>query len=447
MKPISAPLQNLVLLRNVVYGGFLNSAGIGFTVYIFAILYPGICATSGMLNELRSGVITMANVGEGSLFIAVPSLLLGMLIFARHGVFKAIYRAQPFLVFLFIFSSMVLFVSLVGADFLISGSQMIQYAITIGVFLLSLCFWQAPTRYIDDALTMAVIALFISLISAALIQGFHEYRWVGLIHPNHYARYAYVALVLHAMLTRRTNLFVFVLCFAAAYMVSARTVMIGMLLFYLGMVCCLNYNAITSRVRQIAGARIAAAFLIAIPLGGLFASFFFDSDRVIDKLIRDLAIFVPDRGVSSGFTGRTDSWSTFFNSMDQFVFFGYGFRSSRYGLHAVHSGVLSYFMDFGLILGGILLTAVIARSVYLVWFGLKDDKRALAAGMAACTTLVIQCFEPDNFNIGFIGAFFFMLILSYIGPTKYLPPQRLRRARPQMSRRIGGESTPLQPGT
>lgn len=60
-------------------------------------------ATSGMLNELRSGVITMANVGEGSLFIAVPSLLLGMLIFARHGVFKAIYRAQPFLVFLFIF--------------------------------------------------------------------------------------------------------------------------------------------------------------------------------------------------------------------------------------------------------------------------------------------------------------------------------------------------------
>ena len=447
MKPISAPLQNLVLLRNVVYGGFLNSAGIGFTVYIFAILYPGICATSGMLNELRSGVITMANVGEGSLFIAVPSLLLGMLIFARHGVFKAIYRAQPFLVFLFIFSSMVLFVSLVGADFLISGSQMIQYAITIGVFLLSLCFWQAPTRYIDDALTMAVIALFISLISAALIQGFHEYRWVGLIHPNHYARYAYVALVLHAMLTRRTNLFVFVLCFAAAYMVSARTVMIGMLLFYLGMVCCLNYNAITSRVRQIAGARIAAAFLIAIPLGGLFASFFFDSDRVIDKLIRDLAIFDPDRGVSSGFTGRTDSWSTFFNSMDQFVFFGYGFRSSRYGLHAVHSGVLSYFMDFGLILGGILLTAVIARSVYLVWFGLKDDKRALAAGMAACTTLVIQCFEPDNFNIGFIGAFFFMLILSYIGPTKDLPPQRLRRARPQMSRRIGGESTPLQPGT
>lgn len=447
MKPISAPLQNLVLLRNVVYGGFLNSAGIGFTVYIFAILYPGIRATSGMLNELRSGVITMANVGEGSLFIAVPSLLLGMLIFARHGVFKAIYRAQPFLVFLFIFSSMVLFVSLVGADFLISGSQMIQYAITIGVLLLSLCFWQAPTRYIDDALTMAVIALFISLISAALIQGFHEYRWVGLIHPNHYARYAYVALVLHAMLTRRTNLFVFVLCFAAAYMVSARTVMIGMLLFYLGMVCCLNYNAITSRVRQIAGARIAAAFLIAIPLGGLFASFFFDSDRVIDKLIRDLAIFDPDRGVSSGFTGRTDSWSTFFNSMDQFVFFGYGFRSSRYGLHAVHSGVLSYFMDFGLILGGILLTAVIARSVYLVWFGLKDDKRALAAGMAACTTLVIQCFEPDNFNIGFIGAFFFMLILSYIGPTKYLPPQRLRRARPQMSRRIGGESTPLQPGT
>ncbi|KAJ8133775.1 hypothetical protein OY671_013011, partial [Metschnikowia pulcherrima] len=54
--------------------------------------------------------------------------------------------------------------------------------------------------------------------------------------------------------------------------------MIGMSLFYL--------------------ARIAAAFLIAIPLGGLFASFFFDSDRVIDKSIRDLAIFDPDRGVS-----------------------------------------------------------------------------------------------------------------------------------------------------
>lgn len=423
MKPPGVLASNFLLLRNLVAGGFLNSAGLGFAAYIVVICLPGIRASAARLDELREGVISMSDVGESSLHIAVPALLLGLMLFARHGVFRAIYQTQAFLVFLLVFSSLVLFTSLIGSDYLVSGAQMLQYVVTIGCFVLCLCFWQAPPRDIDNALAMAFVVLAGSLAAAALIQGFHAYRWVGLIHPNHYARYAYIALILHSMLTRRVSLLVFIPCFAAAYMVSARTVMIGIILFYVGWLACTNLDLLTSRMRQFASIRTLAIGMISLPIVMLFAILFIDMGQLVEKIEKNLAIFDRDRGVSSGFTGRADSWNTFFDTMDQFAFIGYGFRSSRYGLNIVHSGILSYFIDFGLILGGILLIAIIARAGVLIWVGItRHEHRSLIAGLTVATTLLIQFFEPDNFNIGFIGSFFFMLVLAYTEPV------RIRRA-------------------
>lgn len=419
MKTPGVLASNFLFLRNLVAGGFLNSAGLGFAAYIIVICLPGIRANAARLDELREGVISMADVGESSLHIAVPALLLGLLLFARHSVFRTIYQTQAFLVFLLVFSSLVLFTSLIGSDYLVSGSQMLQYVVTVGCFVLCLCFWQAPGADIDNALAMAFVALAGSLAAAAMIQGFHEYRWVGLIHPNHYARYAYIALVLHSMLTRRVSLLVFIPCFAATYMVSARTVMIGTILFYMGWLACTNFDLLTSRMRQFASVRTLAMSLVALPIIMLLAAFFIDMGQLADKIEKNLAIFDPNRGVSSGFTGRADSWNVFFDTMDQFAFIGYGFRSSRYGLNIVHSGILSYFIDFGLILGGILLTAIIARAWVLIWIGItRREYRSLIAGLTISTTLLIQFFEPDNFNIGFIGSFFFMLILAYTAPVR-----------------------------
>jgi hypothetical protein len=256
---------------------------------------------------------------------------------------------------------------------------------------------------------------------------------------------AYIALVLHSILTRRVSLLVFLPCFAAAYMVSARTVMGGMVIFYLGYLACTNVSLLTSRMRQFASVRTLGIALVGLPITLLVASFFFDSNRLIEKIEMNLAIFDPDRGVSSGFTGRTESWSIFFDAMDQFVFFGYGFRSSRYGLHGVHSGVLSYFMDFGLILGGVLLIAIIARAAYLVWYGVhRNEQRGLIAGLTIGSTLVIQCFEPDNFNIGFIGAFFFMLILAYVEPVRLRRVRVAATERPPLAADMPGTSVQLR---
>ncbi|WP_458760140.1 hypothetical protein ACSVBT_04890 [Afipia sp. TerB] len=431
MKPSGVLTSSFIFMRNLLAGGFLNSAGIGFAAYIIVICLPGIRATAARLDELREGVISMSDVGESSLHIAVPALLLGLLLFARHGVFRAIYRTQAFLVFLLVFSSLVLFTSLVGSDYLVSGTQMLQYVVTVGCFVLCLCFWQAPGPAIDNALAMAFLALAGSLTAAAVIQGFHDYRWVGLIHPNHYARYAYIALVLHSMLTRRVSLLVFIPCFAAAYMVSARTVMIGIILFYMGYLACTNFDLLTSRMRQFASVRTLAISMVALPIAVMVASFFIDGDRLLDKIEKNLAIFDPNRGVSSGFTGRAESWNAFFDTMDQFAFIGYGFRSSRYGLNIVHSGILSYFIDFGLILGSILLVAIAARAAVLIWVGVsRREHRGLIAGLTIATTLLIQFFEPDNFNIGFIGAFFFMLILAYTEPVRMRRGARRVRAAP-----------------
>jgi hypothetical protein len=420
------------MLRSLAGGGVFNAAGMGFSLYIFLICYPGLKATPAQLMDLRSGFVTMADVGESSLILAVPSLLVGLLLFARHGAAMAIYRAQPMLVFLLIYSSAVVFMSIVSAEDLQSSAQIVQYAATVGCFLLCLSFWQAPASYIDDALAMAFVTLALLLSAAALVQGFHDYRWVGLIHPNHYARYAYVALVLHSLVVRRVSLLVFLPCFAAIYMVSARTIMIGTLLFYLGYLATTHHAALSSRFRQIANARVLGLVLVALPVALAAAMLFLDTERLVDKITNDLAIFDPDRGVLSGFTGRSESWGVFFDSIDQFVFFGYGFRSSRYGLHAVHSGILSYFMDFGLILGGVLLLAILLRAVYLIWFGFRtQEPRSLLCGLTIATTLLIQWFEPDNFNLGFIGAFFFMLILGFVAPARRAahaaPVQRLPR--------------------
>jgi hypothetical protein len=412
--------ENWRILRNLATGGVFNAAGLGFAVYIFAICYPGIKATSAQLMDVRSGLSTMADAGETSLFISVPSVLLGLLVFARHGIVAAVYRFQPLLVFLLIFSSMIIFLSLAEAEYLESSAQIVQYGTTVACFLLCLCFWQAPPEDVDNALSMGFVALALSLATAAFVQGFHEYRWVGLIHPNHYARYAYVTLVLHSLVVRRVSLLVFLPCFAATYMVSARTIMIGTLLFYLGYMFFAHRQMFTSRARQFANARVLAICLIALPLALLVGSLVFNTDRLFDKITTDLALFDPDRGLLSGFTGRSDSWNAFFDDMGNFVIFGYGFRSSRYGLHAVHSGVLMYFMDFGLVLGGILLTVIIGRAVYLIWFGVRDhDDRGLLCGLVIASTLVMQWFEPDNFNLGFMGSFFYMLVLGY-APRQYI---------------------------
>ncbi|MGO4713746.1 hypothetical protein [Bradyrhizobium sp. 2TAF24] len=442
MKALLATLRiDLAILRGLLRGGFVNSAGLGFAAYIVAICYPAMRATPAMLESVRAGETTMANVGESSLHIAVPALLLGLALFARHGIVTVLTRFQGALMFLWIFSCLVLLFTVLLGDYPDSISQVTQYALTATGFVLCIAFWQAPPRAIDNALAMAVVALGGSLVAAAMLQGFHDYRWVGLIHPNHYARYAYMTLVLHSVLTRQVSLVMLLPCLAATYMVSARTVMIGTVLFYAGYLACTMRGVPADPRRRMPLANALCAVLLGTPavLMGLVMTL--DVGRLFDRLTNDLALFDPDRGLSSGFTGRSDSWNAFFDAMEKFVFFGYGFRSSRYNLHSVHSGVLSYFMDFGMLLGGLLLLAVLARTIQLIWTGARlPERRGLICGLGLATTLLIQCFEPDNFNIGFIGAFFFMLILGYARPPvrgaaralvwRALPPRPAPPARP-----------------
>lgn len=405
------------ILRDLLSGGAFNSAGLGFAAYIVLICYPAMRATPAMLESVRAGETTIATAGESSLYIAVPALLLGLLLFARHGIMTVLMRFQPALMFLWMFSCLVLLFTILLGDYPDSISQVTQYALTAFGFVLCIAFWQAPARAIDNALAMAVLALAGCLVAAAILQGFHEYRWVGLIHPNHYARYAYMALVLHSVLTRRVSFLMLVPCLAATYMVSARTVMIGTVAFYLGYLACTVRGVPADPRRRAVIVRTICFTLLGAPIALLALMATFDVGHLLDRLTNDLAIFDPDRGISSGFTGRSDSWNAFFDAMEKFVFFGYGFRSSRYNMHSVHSGVLSYFMDFGMLLGGLLLLAVVARAIQLIWYGTRlPERRSLICGLGIATTLLIQCFEPDNFNIGFIGAFFFMLILGYARP-------------------------------
>ncbi len=294
------------------------------------------------------------------------------------------------LMFLWAFTCLVLVLTVPFGDHPDAFSQLAQYLVTLGGFVLCMCFWQAPARDVDDALAMAFAAIAAGLIVAAVVQGFHDYRWVGLIHPNHYARYAYIALVLHSILTRRVSLLVFLPCFAASYIVSARTVMIGIVVFYLGYLCCTARGIPISRKARNAILRLLAGVLIALPVICAVVLRFIDSERLLERLTNDLAVFDTERGVFSGFTGRSESWNAFFDSMDQFVFYGYGFRSSRYNMHTVHSGILSYFMDFGLLLGGLLLCSHCAAN------GLSDLVGPQASGPAIADLRAGACLDPPD---------------------------------------------------
>ncbi len=66
-------------------GRLPECGGLGFAIYVGVILLPGIRSTPAMLQSVRAGDISIGEASGGGLVIAVPVMLLGLLVFARHG--------------------------------------------------------------------------------------------------------------------------------------------------------------------------------------------------------------------------------------------------------------------------------------------------------------------------------------------------------------------------
>ncbi|MEZ0167930.1 hypothetical protein [Microvirga sp. TS319] len=292
--------------------------------------------------------------------------------------------------------------------------QNVQLVMTLGFFMMARVFWLLPSENVARCLRLISWALYGLLVGIVLVRGLPDSRWYGMLQPNHFGRYAFVALGLHTLSRKRISPPFAALAVAFCLLVSARTVLGGVVAFT---AMCLFFP---SMVRGIVFA-VAGAMVGFVLLGSAVVFDFINADVLLDVF----ELTSDERGFGSGFTGRADVWASFLSQIDGFIFYGLGFRSQRYIDVVVHSGILSYFLDFGLIPGLIILLVVIARSLWLLYNGRAyGDSQGWVAGAFCITTLLIQCLEPDNLNIGFLGSLVFLLVLAYQVPCRdALPPQ------------------------
>jgi O-antigen ligase len=241
----------------------------------------------------------------------------------------------------------------------------------------------------------AVVYVAFGLTAVALF-GWPEDRHLGPIHPNIVGSVMLCAFIFSQF--REGALFVLlrVVSVVLAASVSSRFAMIGCLLALV--VFELSYNPISVKV-------------LLFPVIAAFALLF--TNQEVSSL---LALDDPDRNVSSGFTGRGDDWNSALALIGQNPF-GMGFKRPPFD-NAGHNGYLKSLLEFGIIGGCLLFTAIltiVARSVLDALNTSSSDpiaKRVAAARAGGLVALAFATFfQPQLFNLGDVHAISFMLLL------------------------------------
>lgn len=284
--------------------------------------------------------------------------------------------------------------------------QAAQLYITLLVFYCMLCFWRRPDQVVTDTLLVSAAATAFCLAVALAYNGLPNNRWIGGLHPNFFARSAWVAMGLYMAARRRFSFPALLACLAASVLVGTRTTIVAALVF-----CVLCSKAVSLNRRKatyvLAGAIIGMLFL-------LFASTSLLDFDIFNFIYGALDLDSTDRGLSSGLSGRDIIWSEFFRLFDTFYVTGAGFRSERYKDLLVHSGALAYFCDFGVFMGAAIYLAVLSLSASNYIRSHKyGDKRGIILSAFALSSLIYQFSEPDNFQVGVWGSVVFMLALAY----------------------------------
>lgn len=298
-----------------------------------------------------------------------------------------------------------------AAASIIRAQQTAQLLFTEFVFYKFCLIWQRPDNEIKYFLYTVSSIVAGCLLLGLVMHGLPQNRWVGTLHPNFFARSAWIAGAFYLAGRKRFSLIAIAGCLLASFIVLSRTMILATLaLAFFIHILDWNYKRTISKM---------AVLLSPIPFIIMIAGLTDIGSSYLEKIGDALELTSSSRGLNSGFSGRTTIWENFFVHFDEFALAGGGFRSVRYTDLYLHSGFLAYFADFGVILGSFIYFGIIARLLWILYAAREmRDYRGLIMGIIGICSIFIQFSEPDNFNLGLIGSFGFVVALSYCPPRE-----------------------------
>jgi O-antigen ligase len=288
----------------------------------------------------------------------------------------------------------------------------ILYTILYPLMALTLAaLWTLPPADFQRCMTVTSVVLCLFGISAIVVYGWPDGRTIGgLLHPNLYSAPLLAAFVFSQFRSGIVGVVVRVLCFGMIALVSSRYALIGcaaaIVLFEL------TFDPLSPKKIPV--------LVIAVIAGIVFWP----------QIAAVMALDDPERGRSSGFTGRDDRWQIALDTITDSPF-GLGFKRSLGELEGGHNGYLKVLVEFG-VPGGALLILLLACCI-------------VTAGIDACSASGksrlqhrFDCarfgglgamyfgafFQPQIFNLGDVFGLTFALLLFGPRPTSFVAAAR-----------------------
>jgi O-antigen ligase len=142
-----------------------------------------------------------------------------------------------------------------------------------------------------------------------------------------------------------------------------------------------------------------------------------------------------NRGVGSGFTGRTGIWKETIDLWSRSPIFGYGYRQHERFLQGApaHSAYLAVLADTGL-LGFVVYVTLLITSLTASW-GIRDHRTRRFVVTTIVSYIIIGFFDRRTIDAGNPCSLFFLMCCSLA-----LADQSLRRVAALGSRTLGGMS-------
>jgi len=234
-------------------------------------------------------------------------------------------------------------------------------------------------------------------------------RYVGGIHPNFYGALVLCAGMFAALGFRRLAGPIMVICFVLASLVSSRYAMVALIIF--GVIYIFRAAKVSFWLKYFGS--IAGVILAVLLVRS-------------DALVALLELNTRNRGIGSGFTGRSERWSHFWPQFYDAPILGVGFRN-RDAYYGAHNGYLNVIMENGLIIGMIIIGYILYRvTIGMVTASNKEDVCASAGILAIALG---SFFQPQLINFGDAMGLSLLLFLMHPNPQ----PQTRRRDRHRQS--------------
>lgn len=291
-------------------------------------------------------------------------------------------------------------------------ARRVAYAVATWIaFVAASAFWASPPRDLRLGLTASGLVLFAICTALLVLFDVTAQRNVGGVQPNQFGQLAFAAAVLCTFGGRRLALAGMVLALVMIATVASRSALLALLLY------AATYFVLGRSYRS---ATLVAAMGLLAFIGAELR------EQASDVTGRTLSVRVgaavdllsEERGIGSGFTGRTEHWSDAAAAIAERPILGWGFRQSEV---MAHSGYLQAIVDMGVLFGTLLIVTCIVvtgRRLVSVWTTarrhgglLRHEQRRIATSYLVAI-IGLWVFEPLYINIGAVTSIVLILMLA-----------------------------------